>query len=187
MGRVDPRRLVWTLNRGYLRHGAVFVLSVAGVLVAFALALSLALGTWRSYQAGRALEARLQELRAAPRPSAARQTSDTLPLPEISERFDINRRILDALSAAGLAPQQIRFKFENVDDAGFVRQTAVFTLKAPWGEVAKALAALQGADRSLYIAKLHLEREQPGDPMVTAELQVAAALVAPTSEGGAAP
>lgn len=187
MGRIDPRRLIWTINRGYLRHGVVFVLAMAGAVVSFALVFSLALGALRSHQTGRALDERLQALRTTPRPSAARQTGDTLPLPAISQRFDINRRVLDALDAAGLAPQQIRFKFENVDEVGLVRQTAVFTLKAPWGEVAKALAALQAADRSLYIAKLHLEREQPGDPMVTAELQVAVALSATPQQGGAAP
>ncbi|MBU8975700.1 hypothetical protein JI752_006055 [Lysobacter sp. MMG2] len=187
MGAVDPRKLVWALNRGYLRHGAVFVLAVAGAVVALGLMLSLALDALRLHRTEQALSARLEALRAAPQAIAQQAPDDALPLPELSQRFHINRRILDALSSAAVAPEQIRFKFENVDDAGFVRQTAVFTLKAPWSEIAKALAALQASDRSLYIARLRLEREQPGDPLVTAELQVAVALTTPASEGDQAP
>jgi len=187
MGPVDPRRLVWALNRGYLRHGVAYVLTVVGTIAVLVLVVGAAFDAWQLQRTQRALAERLHDLRVSSRPVAEQASDAALPLPALSRRFDINRRILDALAAAALAPEQIRFRYENVGDAGLVRQTAVFTLKASWSEIAKALAALQAADRSLYIAKLRLEREQPGDPMVTAELQVAVALTLDPDDGSSAP
>jgi hypothetical protein len=72
---------------------------------------------------------------------------------------------------------QIRFKFEHVAEAGVTRQVAVFTVRTRWDEVARLLARLQAADRSIYIARLRVARESVDDVMVDADIQLAVALL----------
>lgn len=177
MGGVDVRPLVWALHRGYLRHGAVFVLCLLGILAAVLMSVAIGAAWWQLRQADQALIARLHEVRTVRGVPVTDGPADVLPLPAETQRFHITARILAGLEEAGFEPEQIRFKFENINDAGLIRQTAVFKLTAGWDDIARALAGLQASDRSIYLSKLRLERENPDDPRVTAEIQVAAAMI----------
>lgn len=187
MGAVNVKRLAWALNRGFLRHGAALGIGLLGM--AWVLGLLAAMGwSWlRLDRVNDALAAQASKMRAARDIAPLRKEGQSVPLPVISERFVITRRILTALKKASFEPEQIRFKFENAGDAGLTRQIAVFTLKAPWSDVAKALAQLQAADRAIYISKLRLARETPDDELVTAEIQLAVALVDDTIATRSAP
>lgn len=176
MAAIDLRQPVWLLHRGFLRHGIGFGLVLAGILTVLLL-LIMDVATWlRVRQVDDALAARLVESHVAGNRMVEAVPAHTVTLPEAMHRFELTRRILSGLEEAGFEPEQIRFKFEEMDDAGLLRQTAVFNLKAGWREIARALVSLQATDRSLYIAKLRLERESPEDPLVQAEIQIAVAL-----------
>ncbi|NZA25160.1 hypothetical protein H0E84_02085 [Luteimonas sp. SJ-92] len=187
MGRIDSRPLVWALHRGYLRRGAAFVLCLLVASAAVLTALLAGAAWWQLKQADREVAARTRALSAAPSGQGLEEKSEPLQLPASARRFDINARILAGLEEAGFAPQQIRFRFEDVDEAELIRQTAIFELTAGWSEIANALAGLQATDRAVYISKLRLERETPGAALVTAEIEVAAAMVGKLDPEEAAP
>lgn len=187
MARLDFRRLVWALHRGFLRHGIAFGLALAGATAVLALSIAVGGTWWRLRQAEAAQTAQLGELHAAANQTTPNAPAAVLPLPDAKQRFELTRRILSGLEEAGFTPEQIRFKFEDVSDAGLLRQTAVFELKARWEEIAQALAELQATDRSLYIAKLRLERETPDDALVVAEIQITMALAQGVTVMEAAP
>jgi hypothetical protein len=177
MDRLDFRRVVWWLHRIYLRHGAATVVALFGGAVLLALLAATAWSSLRLASAERELEQRVEALRAAPAPQLRREKVQALPLPAMEQRFAITRRIIATLRETGLEPERMRFKFETIQDAGLTRQVTVFTLKARWSEIAAALARLQATERSLYISRLRLSRENPGDDLVAAEVQLAVALV----------
>lgn len=176
MGRVDPRALVWALNRGHLRFGAVFWLVVAAMLAVLSMLIVLAGNGWRLRQLDAQLAERIVELREIRETRGEMVQEEELSLPSATARFELTRQILARLKEAGFQPDEIRFRFEELNDAGLLRQTAIFKMKARWEQIADALDSLQQADRALYIAKLRLERDAPSDPLVTAEVQIAIAL-----------
>jgi len=183
---LDPRRLAWTVQRAFLRHGALaWTIAVGGAVVA-ALVLGGVLANARLARAQALLEARTAELRrSASEATAPRNDARALPLG--GDAFATNRRVLAALDAAGLAPDSVRFKFEPVGETGLTRQVAVFTVRARWAEVAHLLDLLQRADRAFYIARLRLQREDADDAFVEAEVQLATTLPGGPAAGGAMP
>lgn len=187
MGELNLARVLWTLNRAYLRHGVSLVVAALGVAMALALSVSVAGSVLRLATLEATLADRVAELRGRPPVTAARDEAPSLPLPLVSRRFDITRRILAALGKTGFEPEQIRFKFESAGEAGLMRQIAVFTVKARWDDVARLLAQLQGADRAIYISKLRVARENAEDELVSAEVQLAVALLDDATAKGVAP
>ncbi|GAB3094110.1 hypothetical protein GCM10027159_10610 [Lysobacter terrae] len=171
------RRLAWWAQRHYLRYGMASIVAATGFALLVALSAATAWSHLRLTRAERELSARMDTLHALSRPQAHREKVAALPLPAIAERFELNRRIIAALKTAGLEPERIRFKFEPVQDAGLTRQVAVFTLKARWAEIASALERLQAADRSLYLSRLRVSRDAPSAELVSAEVQLAVAMV----------
>ncbi|EIL98060.1 hypothetical protein [Rhodanobacter thiooxydans] len=121
--------------------------------------------------------ARAGALHGTPVEVAVADGREPLPLPSAARRFEITQRILEELQDKSFAPEQIRFKFEHVAEAGVTRQVAVFTVRTRWDEVARLLGRLQAADRSAYIARLRVARESVGDAMVDADIQLAVALL----------
>lgn len=176
MERVNPRRLAWAAQRAWLRHGPVVVVPVLAVAALAALLLGVLGTAIRADGVERDIAARLRQPPAASS-AIPRAKARVVPLPPLADRFDINRKVLEALEGAGFEPERIRFKFETIEDAGLTRQVASFTLKAPWERIAGVLATLQASERSLYIARLRLKRESPTDAELSAEIQLAVALV----------
>lgn len=177
MDGLNFKRLAWALNREYLRRGVAAWIGLSGAVLVLTLLASLGWSRLRLERAGDALAATVGALRADRGTAVPKAQAEALPLPAVDRRFDITQRILAALKKAGFEPEQIRFKFETADDAGLTRQIAVFTLKAPWNEVARALSQLQNADRAIYISKLRVARESVDNELVAAEIQLAVALV----------
>jgi hypothetical protein len=177
MERVDIRRLIWWGHRTYLRHGAVMVVALIGGVLLLVLLAAMAWSHMHLARVERELHRGVEILRARPIPQGRREKVQALPLPAITQRFAITRRIISVLKDTGLQPERMRFKFETIQDAGLTRQVAVFTLKARWDEIAAALARLQATERSLYISRLRLSRENLDDEQVSAEVQLAVALV----------
>jgi hypothetical protein len=182
MGRVDASRLVWWFHRVYLRNGAATLIALSGGALLAVLLAATASSHLRLVRVERELAQRVQSLRSRPVPQVRREKVQVLPLPPMAERFAITRKVIATLAQAHLEPERIRFKFEAIQDAGLTRQVAVFTLKARWSEIAAGLARLQATERSLYISRLRLSRESLGDDLVSAEVQLAVAMV-----DGAAP
>jgi hypothetical protein len=186
MSALDPRRLLWSTQRAFLRHGALAWISAAAVLALLLLFAASLSSSLRLARATAELDARVAALRLAEssRDASGRPVAAVVPLG--TDTFATNRRLLAALEGTGFAPERIVFKFEPVGETGFVRQVAVFSVRARWSEVAGLLDALQRADRSLYIARLRLSRDDAADPLVGAEIQLAATLadVAADTPGG---
>lgn len=183
MVQMISRRAVWSLNRLYLRHGtlaAVGAMAVAGVL---ALLLGVILAAYQLAVADSELTGRGQPVTSPAAPVAPRERQQ-LPVPIAALRFDVTRRILTVLQDTQLAPERIRFKFENAGDAGLTRQIATFTVKAAWSDIADMLAQLQATDRAVYIARLRVFRESADDELLTAEVQLALALREEDGLGG---
>lgn len=187
MGPLNIKRLYWAFNRQYLRRGAVAGIALGGAVCVLTLLVSLGWSRLRLERAGEALAASVGELRAGRGEAVPRAQAETLPLPDATRRFDLNRQFLVALKRAGFEPEQIRFKFETAEEAGLTRQIAVFTLKARWGDIARVLSQLQAVDRAIYISKLRVLREHADDEQVAAEIQLAVALVDGESDAGATP
>jgi hypothetical protein len=180
----DPRRIAWSVQRAFLRHGAfAWTIAVGGALVAV-LVVGGVLSSVRLARAQSLLEARTAELRRGATDATAPRT-DAHALPLGGDTFATNRRVLAALDKTGFAPESVRFKFEPLGETGLVRQVAVFTVHARWADVAQLLDTLQRADRALYIARLRLQREDADDPDVEAEIQLATTL--PGGAGGSTP
>ena len=177
MEAMSMQRLAWWANRLYLRHGAATLIALAGLVVLLLLAAATAWSQVRLTRAEQDLAQQVERLRSLSQPRVHREKVAALPLPAISERFDLNQRIIATLKTTGLEPERIRFKFEPVQDAGLTRQIAVFTLKARWSEIAAVLDRLQSVDRSLYLSRLRVSRETASDEQVSAEVQLAVAMV----------
>jgi hypothetical protein len=178
MDRLTLRRILWTLHRGHLRHGALMWACLAVAMVVLGLVASVAVTALRLQRVDTDLAAaRASALHGAPVEVAVADGREPLPLPSAARRFEITRRILEELQDKDFAPEQIRFKFEHVAEAGVTRQVAVFTVRTRWDEVARLLARLQAADRSIYIARLRVARESVDDVMVDADIQLAVALL----------
>lgn len=186
MGSIDPKWLVWTLQRGYLRHGWAFIAMWVSGLALVLLAAVTAIGAWQLRSVEKELAARLDAMDNLKPSIVPGHKVEALPLPGLEHRFDMNREVFAGLEAAGLQPEQIRFRFEDLGNAGLVRQTAVFKHKATWGETADMLERLRMAKVPLYIARIRLERESQNDPLITAEIHVAAALNGASHVGEAA-
>jgi hypothetical protein len=182
-----PRRVFWSAQRAFLRHGLLAWAIAASVLALLVLLMGTLSASMRLARANAELDARVAALRV----NTQRQDPNGRPalatVPPGADAFATNRRLLAALEGAGLAPAHIRFKFEPVGETGYLRQVAVFSVRAQWGEVAGLLDALQRADRSLYIARLRLSREDAADPLVAAEIQLAAVLAEPVAIPVSAP
>ena len=187
MDRMNLQRLAWMGQRAWLRHGPVLVVAVAVALAAVAMLLGIVRSQYRVAGVDREIAMQLQQARSRPVVGMARAKTRVLPLPPLSSRFGITRNVLDALEGAGFEPERIRFKFETIQDAGLTRQVVAFTLEAPWERIAGLLATLQASERSLYISRLRLARETPDDVQVTAEIQLAVALVGGATPAEAAP
>jgi len=187
MGRMNHKRMLWTLNRAYLRHGALVWVSAAGIAIMLLLSVLTVAAALRLVQIEVDQKARVDELRGTPASVPVGDEASALPLPQASRRFDITRRILTSLQKTGFEPEQIRFKFEAAGEAGLTRQIAVFSVKARWDDVARLLAQLQRSDRAIYISKLRVARENAEDELVVAEIQIAVALLDDTDVPGAAP
>jgi hypothetical protein len=183
----DPRRLAWTVQRVFLRHGLSAWLLAVGIVLVAALAIATLLASVRLQQAQALLEARTAELRHGAAADAGGSRTDAHAIPLGGDAFATNRRLLAAMDKTGLVAESIRFKFEPVGETGLTRQVAVFTVRAPWAEVARLLDALQRADRALYIARLRLQRENADDPLVEAEIQLATTLPGGAAARGAMP
>lgn len=176
MERLNGARMRWAVERAWNLHGPTpFVtLALAAIvllLCGWAVVSSMRIGD---------LEQALEQSRRATRPVRtlrAPSQDAALPLPDASRRFELTARILSTLRARGLEPKQIRFKFDDAADAGLQRQIAVFTLEAPWRDVADALVQLQATDRAVYLARLRVTRHDVSDPNVSAEVQLGIALV----------
>lgn len=179
MDRLIFRRVVWTLHRGHLRHGALMWMNVGVVLIVVMLLANVVVSAWHLQRAGVELAAaQLQVAHGTPISAVATADGhDPLPLPSAARRFEITRGILEELQGKDFAPGQINFKFERVADAGVTRQIAVFTVRTRWDEVASLLARLQAVDRSIYIARLRVARETADDAMVDADIQLGVALL----------
>lgn len=184
MARLNARRLIWACERAYLRHGAIVPMAAIGFLALVVLLADICWSYRRIAQTEEEIGRRAQQLRAAIRPDMPREKVQVLPMPAMSRRFGINQRVLATLQGAGFEPERMRFKFEEIQDADLTRQVASFTLTGRWGEVAKALSALQAADRALYISRLRLSRQTLVDDQVSAEVQLAVAFVANSQDGG---
>jgi hypothetical protein len=180
---LDPRRLLWTAQRVFLRHGALAWMAAVGGLALAALLAATLSASVRLARVTADVDARVAGLRLAQAQRGADGRPATASVPLGPDTFTTNRRVLAALEDTGFAPEHIRFKFEPVGETGYTRQVAVFSVRARWSEVAKLLDALQRADRSLYIARLRLSREDADDPLVGAEIQLAATLA--DAAGGA--
>jgi len=180
------RRLVWWLMRLRLRHGLLAWAALAAWVGVVVLGVGTVLSAVRLHGAGRDLSAQATALTRAPA-AASSTTAPKSPLPSATERFDTTRRMLESLQGSGFSPEQIRFKFEADRDAGLSRQVAVFTVKAPWSQVAKLLAELQTLDRSVYIAKLRIARDSAGSELVAVDVQLALAWLdeSAADQGGA--
>ena len=176
MDRMNPRRLAWTAQRAWLRHGPAVLVPVLVAVAVVAVLLGIAGAGIRADAVDRDIAAQLRQ-RSAAAVAVPRAGARAVPLPPLADRFAINRKVLEALEAAGFEPERIRFKFETIEDAGLTRQVAAFTLKASWERIAGVLATLQASERSLYIARLRLVRETPADAELSAEIQLAVALV----------
>lgn len=177
MDRLNPARVLWTLQRAYLRHGPVLLAAVLGLLAVVLVASTLFATAVRLHRLGTAL-AQTRTVGAAPAPAPLPPTTDAvaLPLPGEARRFEITRKVLQTLEDTGFAPEQIRFRFEHADDAGVTRQVAVFAVDTRWDDIARLLARLEAVDRAVYIARLHITRDSASDARVTAEIQLAVAL-----------
>nr|WP_199038763.1 hypothetical protein [Dyella sp. ASV24] len=181
-------RLVWWLMRLRVRHGLLAWAALATWMVVVVLGVATMLSAVRLHAAGRELSAQATALAGAPAVTTSSAAPTKSLLPAATERFDTTRRMLESLQGTGFAPEQIRFKFEADRDAGLTRQVAVFTVKAPWSDVAKLLAQLQTLDRSVYIAKLRIVRESAGSELVAVDVQLALAwLDEPLANKGGAP
>lgn len=177
MDRVNVDRLVWWAHRSYQRHGAVAVVAVSGLLLLAGVLLATGIAYLRLQDTQVELDQRVAALRTQAQPQAPRGKVVSLPLPPMEQRFLITRRIIATLAKVGLEPERMRFKFEAVPDAGLTRQVASFTLKGRWSQIGTALARLQAADRSLYISRLRVSRQGAGDEQVSADVQLAVAMV----------
>lgn len=173
------RRIAWACERAYLRHGVVVPVLAIGCLVLVVLLVEIGWSYQRIMNAEQEIDYRSRQVHLDARPDEPRAKIQALPLPlpALSRRFVINQRVIAALRTVGFEPERIRFKFDVLQDAGLTRQVASFTLTGRWDEVAKGLSALQAADRSLYIARLRLSRQSLLDDQVSAEIQLAVALV----------
>ena len=177
MERVSLHRFAWWLHRLHLRHGASAIVALVGGLLLVGLLAVTAVAQLRVQRGQEQLDRRVAALRSQARPAEPREKVVSLPLPPMAQRFLITKRIITTLDKVGLQPERMRFRFEAVEDAGLTRQVAVFTLKGRWSQVGTALAKLQAADRSLYIARLRVSREHTADEQVAAEVQLAVAMV----------
>ena len=178
MDQLTFRRIVWALHRGHLRHGAWMWVGMAVALALIGLTASVAASALRLQQVDTELAAaRASALHAAPVQVRVVDGREPLPLPSAARRFEITQRILEQLQDQDFAPEQIRFKFEQVAEAGVTRQVAVFTVRTRWNQIAQLLSRLQALDRSIYIAKLRVARESADDAMVDADIQLAVALL----------
>lgn len=178
MERLSPARVLWTLQRAYLRQGPALLAAVLGLLAVVVVASMLVASAVRLHRLGTAL-AQKRAVGVAPMPEPLPPTANAagaLPLPGEARRFEITRKVLQTLGDTGFAPEQIRFRFEHADDAGVTRQVAVFAVDTRWDDIARLLARLEAVDRAVYIARLHITRDSASDARVTAEIQLAVAL-----------
>jgi hypothetical protein len=175
MERLNAKRLLWTLDRNLLIHGAVIWVGLIGAVVVVGLSIALLMSFIALKRADGQLAEEFAALRLARAPTVSVR-AQTLPMPVMAQRFEITRRILATLDKAGFQPERIRFKFEDVVDAKLTRQSVVFTLTAPWSQVSHGLMLLQSTDRAIYISKLHVTRDSVDDESVTADVQLAVAL-----------
>lgn len=172
-------RLIWTANRWVLTKGPVAWIGLVGGAIALIMGIAVMLSLARLSRAEQALAEQIKEA-SAPRSASTEQRSLAPPFPKVEQRFDVTARILAAISESELEPEQIQFKFETSQDAGFTRQIAVFTLQAEWDQLSRALQLLQAADRSIYISRLRLVRESASQATVSAEVQLAVAFLDPS-------
>lgn len=176
MASVVVRRGLWGLHRMHLRHGLLGWLNLgacAGVLV---LAFVVGVEFVHTLQADADIATRIAALRHAPTSAVTPSAEPSMSLPVASQRFAITQRMLTTLQKAGIAPEQIRFKYDSVVEASLTRQIAVFTIQSRWNDAARLLTQLQAADRALYVARLHISRDSADDDTVTTEVQLALAL-----------
>lgn len=182
------RRLTWWLMRVRLRHGLLAWAALAAWVCVVVLGFTTTVSAVRLHGAGRDLSSQAAALSHGPAAAGSSVAPPKSPLPSAGERFDTTRRMLESLQGSGFSPEQIRFKFEVDRDAGLSRQVAVFTVRAPWSDVAKLLAQLQTLDRSVYIAKLRIVRDSAGSELVAVDVQLALAwLEAPVASKGGVP
>ena len=173
MESIAGQRVVWALHRLHLRQGATAWAISLAVVTLVGLALSTAniasqLATTRAQA-----QARIAELQQIAHPAAPARIVDASSMPLASTRFPATDRMFEAMATMGIAPEQVRFRYETSADAGLARQVAVFTVKASWREVSDLLAQLQAQEPTAYIAKLHVVRENADDAQVSAEIQLA--------------
>lgn len=174
---IELYSLAWRAQRPFLRHGSL----------AWA---ALGLGLLLAVQATRLGVAALQlsqqaaaPVLVAPVARPTRPAARALPLPQYGQRFELTRDAIAAAVGGGSAPMKISFAYQSVPEARLLRQTATFATQTRWGELAPLLDRMQEVHRAAYISRLRLSREQVGQPVVEAEVQLAIAYVlAPTPE-----
>ncbi|MCD9026846.1 hypothetical protein LDO26_01265 [Luteimonas sp. BDR2-5] len=168
MDRLDPRRLVWTVNRWFLLRGAVAWIVAVGAATLLLVLLLLA-ASLRQYNVLKSqLESpgiQVNEVGEQDSPAAP------LPFPSYGQRFDVTARALEAFRIEESLAGKITFAYDSSEDARLVRQTATMNIDSQWHEVGALLDRAQMAIPTAYISRLHIAREAEHDALIEAEIK----------------
>jgi hypothetical protein len=173
MDRLMFRRAQWALHVAWVRHGVTGAAALLALVVAMAL-----LGMiGNDYRRVIALERELSvKTNASLLRRPAGETKDPIAeapaFPSEAARSRTNGKILAILDRLETGPEQVRFKFEALPEAGLLRQVAVFNIRTTWPQVADVLGELQEADRAVFISRLKVAREGAEEDVVEAEIQL---------------
>lgn len=164
---LEIHALLWSVQRVFVRGGA---LAWATLVVALVLGLQLVLVATRLSELA-AIDVAAQDI-VRPTARPARTAADAPIFPGLAERFRITDAALAHLLPDGAAPTALKFEYQTRAEAGLTRQTITYTTQARWDSLAPLLDTLQEVDRSVYIGRLQLRREQPDTSALEAEIQL---------------
>ncbi len=164
---VNVPSLAWSMQRLFLRGGAlawatlcvVCLLCVQSVMVA-------------RTASSLAAQERGNDGLALPVQRPARELASAPALPGVADRFRITDAALARLLPNGAPPAALKFEYQSRPDAGLTRQTITYATRARWDALAPLLDTLQAVDRSVYIGRLQLRRDQPGQAELDAEIHL---------------
>lgn len=164
---LDLQAIIWSVQRVFIRGGG---LAWATLVVALVLGVQVVLVAMRLSELAAIDVAAMDVVLPTERPT--RTAADSPILPGLAERFRITDAALAHLLPDGAAPTALKFEYQTRPDAGLTRQTITYTTQARWDALAPLLDTLQAVDRSVYIGRLQLRREQPEASALEAEIQL---------------